>query len=447
MSETANLPKPVPVKKKKKSKKKKFFWIGGILLVLLIVIALILSGKKETLIEVQTEKVSRKNIIQVVTATGKIQSEVKVDISAEVSGEITALPFNEGDDVTKGNLVVKLKSDPYYPRMKEQLASVNAVQSGIQSQEVTLKKNQLELSRVEELYNKGLSSQSDLDNARTNVELVNAEINRTRAQVNQQKAGLSSIQYDISKTTIYSPINGTITKLNNEVGEKVLGTVSNAGNIIMTISDLSRMECQVQVSETDVTQIKLGDTSRVQIDAFPDRVFNGYVYEISNSATAKGTGTQEEVVNFTVKIRIIDKSVDLRPGMSCTADIEVAKKENILAIPIQCVTTREDDYNPLDKDKKDKDKMPENLSRESEKKTEMKVKPKEIVFTVDNSAAKKKEVKTGISNSEYIEIIDGLKEGDEIVKGSFKAINKDLYDAAKIKVNNTNKNNMRRDDA
>jgi HlyD family secretion protein len=289
------------------------------------------------------------------------------------------------------------------------------------------------------LYNKGLASSSDLETAQATVDGTLAQMNTVRAQINQQKASLSSVEYDLSKTTIYSPMSGTVTQLNNEKGEKVLGTSFNLGSQIMTVSDLSKMEAQVEVSETDVTLISIGDTARIQVDAFPNRIFNGYVYEIANTATAKGTGTQEEVVNFIVKIRILNEGFDLRPGMSCSVDVEVEKKENVLAVPIQSITTRDDDSSGMMKMNEEKKDQPENLTTKTENKSLKKNKPKEVVFLIENGLSKKKEVKSGISNDTYIEIADGLKEGDEVVKGSFKAINKDLEDGTKIKVNNEKK--------
>jgi len=423
-------PSPMPVKKKKKKSRKKLLWILGLLLTAAIVTAVLVSSKKENLVTVQTEKIQKRNITQIVTATGKIQSETQVNISAEVSGEIVSLPFKEGDEISKGALLVKIKQDAYLPQIQEQNAAVKVAESNIEISEVALKRNQQEFERIEQLYSKGLATQSDLDNAQNNLDQTMAQINSNRAQVNQQRTGLSRIRYDISKTTIYSPMNGTVTQLNNELGEKVLGTISNQGSDIMVISDLSKMECQVEVGETDVTQVKIGDTAKVQIDAFGDKIFNGYVYEISNTAQAKGMGTQDEVVNFLVKIRILNNEVDLRPGMSCTVEIEVEKRNNVLSVPIQSVTTREE--------MKGEDTMGdnENLSRESEVKQTKKMRPKEIIFVVDSSMAKKEIVKTGISDDTYIEIIDGVKEGQEVVKGSFKAINKELDEGTKVKVDN-----------
>jgi HlyD family secretion protein len=440
MSEEKAILKPVVSNnKKKKAKKKKVLWIVIIAVVLLIVISVVVSSKKEKIIEVQTEKVARKNLTQVVTATGKIQSETKVNISAEVSGELVELPYKEGDEVKKGDLLVKIKPDAYYPQLKQQNAGVKVQESNLKTQEVNLKKYQLELNRIKELNNKGLASTSDLENAQTNYDATIAQMNTIRAQINQQKAALSSVEYDLSKTTIYSPMSGTVTQLNNEKGEKVLGTSYNIGSQIMTISDLSKMEAQVEVGETDVTMINIGDTARIQIDAFPNRVFNGVVYEIANTAKSKSTGTQEEVVNFVVKIRIQNEGFDLRPGMSCSVDVEVERKDNVIAIPIQSVTTRDDDSASMKKMNEENKDTPENLTNSKENKVNKRIKPKEVVFVIENGVAKKKEVKTGISNDTYIEITEGLTEGVEVVKGSFKAINKELDEGLKVKVDNEKK--------
>lgn len=431
MSEANQQVKPVPVNKKRKSKKKKFIVMGIIFLVIVIVIAVIASSKKEKMTEVQTEKVKKHNITQVVTATGKIQAETKVIISSEISGEIVSLPFKEGEEVKKGDLVVKIKQDAYAPQIQEQNAQINVAESNLKINEVAVQKTKLEYDRIQELQKKGLASTADLDNSRLAYEQSLAQLNSNRASVNLSKSGLGRIRYDLSKTTLYAPMSGTVTQLNNEVGEKVLGTSYNQGTGIMTISDLASMECQIDVSETDVTLINIGDTARIQVDAFPNRVFAGYVYEIANTATSKGVGTQEEVVNFIVKVRIIDKDNELRPGMSCTVDVEVEKKNNVIAVPIQSITVRED----MNMNNNQMDAENENLQRKENKK-DKKIKPQEIVFIVENGTAKKKNVKTGISDDTYIEITEGLEENLEVVKGSYKAITKDLEENSKVKVDN-----------
>lgn len=438
---------PVQIKKKKKKGKKKLIWILALLIIIIIVIASIVSGNKEELISVQTEKIVPRNITQIVTATGIVQSETEVKISSEISGELISLPFKEGEEVKKNDLLVKIKQDAYSPQLQEQNASIEVAESNLKYNEVVLKKYKLELDRIKELNQKGLASQSDLDNAQINYDQTLAQINTNSAQINQQKTGMARINYDISKTTIYSPIDGTVTQLNNETGEKVLGTISNQGSNILIISDLTKMECQVEVGESDVAQVNIGDTAKIEIDAYPDRVFLGYVYEIANTASSTGQGTQDQVVNFIVKVRILNNDVDLRPGMSCTVDIEVEKKANVLAVPIQCVTTR-DESKPSGMsmgDGEDEEEN-ENLRRESEEKQLKRIKPKEVIFIVDNKTSKKLEVKTGISDDSYIEVTEGVSEGQEVVKGSFKAINKDLEDGSKVEVDNELKKKKKSDD-
>jgi HlyD family secretion protein len=430
MSEAKVQTSPLPKAKRRKKKSRKGLIIGLVLFVVfIIVIAVVISGGKEQAMEVQVEPVQKRNIVQTVTATGKVQSEIQVDISAEVSGEIISLPYKEGDEVTQGSMVVKIKPDVFMPQLQQQQAGVNVQQRNLESQEVTLRKFELEYDRIKQLYDKGLSTQSELDLAKSNVDQTMAQMNMVRAQINQQQAAVNSVKYDISKTTINSPINGTVTSLNNEPGEKVLGTISNQGSNIMTISDLSKMECQVEVGETDVAKVKVGDTARVEIDAFPDKKFNGVVYEVGNSAQTTAQGTQEEVVNFIVKIRIVDNMVDLRPGMSCTAYIEVEKKDNVLSVPIQSVTIREEE-----KEEEDSEGETGNENLFMQNKSGQDEKPQEVVFIVENGVAKMKPVKAGISDDAYIEITEGLGDGEQVVKGSFKAINSDLENDMKVKI-------------
>lgn len=428
--------KPVLSVSRKKKKRKRTLIILSLIFILIIVLVVILSGKKEKVVEVQTEKVSTRNITQIVTATGKVQAEKKVNISAEVSGEIIELPYKEGDYVRQNDLVVKIKPDQYYPQIKQQEAAIKVQESNLKALQVNLRKNELDLNRIKELRGKGLASQSDLDNIQAAYDATLADINTSYAQINQQQAALSSVQYELSKTTIYAPMSGVLTQRNNEVGEKVLGTMSNMGNNILTISDLSSMECDVEVGETDVTLLSLGDTANIEIDAFPNVIMRGTIFEIANTATAKNTGTQEEVVNFIVKIRIINEGYDLRPGMSCSVDIEVEKKENVLSVPIQSVTTRDEDSVKQTGIVTDN---PELTTKKSDEKEDKKLKPKEIVFVIENGVVKKRTVKTGISDISYIEILEGLSGNEEIVKGSYKAINKDLEDNVKVKINNEKK--------
>lgn len=429
-----------PVVKKKKSKKLLLFSIIGVI-ILLIVIAVIASGKKDKIVTVQTEKVSKRNITQVVSGTGTINPEIKVDISAEISGEIVQLPFKEGDTVKKGDLLVKIKAETYGARINQQQAGVQYSRTQVEVAENNLRKAELELQRTQQLFQSGLVSQSDLDNARIAYEVAVSNVKSSNANVRQNLAMLQQSSQDLSKATIRSNMDGIVTALNNELGEKVVGTQQMAGTVIMTVSDLAVMDAEIEVSETDITNVKLGDTADVEVDAFPDRIIKGYVYEISNSAKSKGQGTQEQVVNFIVKIRIIDKDVQLKPGMSCNAEIKVNSKTDIISIPIQCVTAREEEKNEETSD--------EDVKRKSEENLKKKEKPREVVFIVEEgtpSKVKIVQVKTGISDDRYIEILEGLTYDQIVVKGPYKAISKELDEGTVIKIDNEVKKKTDKED-
>ena len=391
--------------------------LGLVVVALLLIV--FLGSKREPIIAVQIEKVKARTLTQVVTATGKIQPEVQVKISPEVSGEIVELPVKEGDHVRKGDLLLKIKPDVYIA-MRDQFAA------GLQQAKATLDKAKADYDRSIVLFHKGLQAQSDFDLAKSNLE-------SNQANYLQAKASLDQAQENLRKTTITSPMDGTVSPLNSEKGERVLGTAQFQGTEVMTIADLSRMEARVNVSENDVTLIKVGDTARISVDAFPDRKINAVVYEIANTAQTTGAGTQEEVTNFTVKMRVLDKDIALRPGMSMTADIETETKQNVLSVPIQSVTTRAPKMEMKPED------QTVQVSNPSSQKPKQESKPREIVFVVENGVAKAVPVKRGISSDAYVEISEGVKEGMDIVSGSYKAINRELEDGAKVRIEEAKK--------
>lgn len=427
------------VKKVKKKKKKLLLFsiIGAV--IVLIIIAIVVSGGKEKLVTVQTEKVLKRNITQVVSGTGVIQPVTKVDISAEVSGEIVQLPITEGQTVKKGDLLVKIKADIYSERVQQQRAGVNYSRSQVEVAENNVKKTEMELQRIQMLYDKGLVPQADIDNAKIAYEVAQSQLKSALANVNQNVAMLRQSSQDLTKATIRSPMDGVVSQLNSELGERVVGTATMAGTTIMTISDLSVMDAEIEISETDVTQVKLGDTATIEVDAFPEKQIKGVVYEIANTATSKGLGTQEQIINFIVKVRIVDKDVALKPGMSCNADIKVDSKNDVLSVPIQCLTAREDMEKNENGETEDDEESPKRVSDESSKKKD---KPQEVVFVVQDGSppgVKIVPVKTGISDDRYIEITEGLNADMEIIKGPYKAISKDLEENSKIKIDNETK--------
>lgn len=403
----------------KKSKKKKiiiFSILGSVVAVLVLVV--ILGSQKVPIIPVQTEKVERRTLTQFVTATGKIYPEVQVIITPEVSGEVIHLAVRDGQKVKKNEVLLKIKPDFYAARRDQMVA-------GVTSSTASLNRLRSDYNRIKDLYEKKLVSDAELEQSRTAYEV-------SKAQYDQAKATLNQTEEDLMKTTIHAPMEGTVTQLKIETGERVLGTSQFQGTAVMTVADLSRMECRVDVGENDIVLISIGDTARIDIDAFPNRKFNGVVYEIANTAKTKGFGTQEEVTNFEVKIRIIDKDVLLRPGMSMTAKIETDRRQNVLTVPIQSVTTR---MPKKDEKKTEGDESPDVVIvtlEKLKKKDEPTV--KEVVFLYNEGTAKMVEVKRGISDDSYIEIIEGLDEDDKVISGSFKAISRELEDGSKVKL-------------
>ena len=328
--------------KTKKSKKKLFIFGGiGLLLVILLVVAFV-GGNKEEIVSVQTEKVEKRTITQTVAATGKINPEFKVVINPEVTGEIIQLPVKEGDLVKKGDLLIRIKGDQYVAQNERLEANLQSAKANLKMREAELTKVELDYNRIKELYSKGLSSDSELETSRSNYLSTKAAYQAAEANVAQSEASLKEIMDQISKTAIRSPMDGVVTKLNVELGERVFGAGFSMGSDIMTISDLRNIEAVVEVDENDVVLVSVGDTATIKVDAFKDQEFTGIVSEIGNSANTTGLGTQQEVVNFEVKIKLIDPKNSLRPGMSCTADIETETIENVLSVPIQSVTTRSD---------------------------------------------------------------------------------------------------------
>lgn len=410
---------------KTKSKKKLFIFGGLGLLIVVLLVVVFAAGSKEEIILVTTEKVEKRTITQTVAATGTIEPEFKVVITPEVTGEIIELPVKEGDQVKKGQLLIRIKGDQYKAQKEQLEAGLQSAKASLKIREAELQKITSDYNRIKELHSKKLASDAEKETAEANYLTAKASYDAAVANVLQSEARLKEVLESLYKTTIYSPMDGIITSLNVELGERVLGSGFTQGTEIMTVSDLKNIEAVVEVDENDVVLISKGDTAIVKVDAFKDKEFRGVVTQIGNSAKTKGLGTQEQVVNFEVKIKLLNPDDKLRPGMSCTADIQTETVSNVLAVPIQSVTIRS--------------KSPEKPAEEGEDVVERKTngkddKPKEIVFIVEDAKAKSVEVTTGISDADYIEIKSGLKGGEDVVSGSYRAISRELQDGSKVRV-------------
>jgi len=420
-------------KNNKKKSKKKLFIFGGIgLLVIVLIVIVFVGGGKEDIILVQTEQIEKRDITQTVTATGTINPEFKVVITPEVTGEIISLPVEEGDFVKKGDLLIRIKGDQYQAQKERLEANLKSSEANLQIRDAELNRVTLEYNRMKELHSKGLASDSELEAAESNFLTSQASYDGAEANVLQSKAQLREVLETLYKTTIYAPMDGTITQLNVELSERVLGSGFSQGTNIMTVADLSNMEAVVEVDENDVVLVSVGDTARVSIDAFGDEEFKGIVSQIGNSAQSTGFGTQEQVVNFEVKIKLIDVDPKLRPGMSCNADIETETVYNVISVPIQSVTVRAD--LPEEKSDSTKNNLDEKENGNKRKKDGKRDEPEEVVFLVDNGKAKIVKVESGISDDDYLEIKEGLDGGEVVISGSYRAISRELEDGSKVRV-------------
>lgn len=418
----------------KKSKKRVIILISTIVVLFLLIFLAFFSGNRNEVIAVITSKVERRTITQTVSAVGKIDPETKVKISSETSGEIIFLGVREGDTVKAGQLLVRIKPDIFETQLEQFKSAAEAAKLQTEAQLAEKIRAENELKRITELYKKEFASKQDFEAAKANFERALATYNASLANYSQALAQYKQMQKSFERTTIYSPINGVVTKLEVEKGEKVVGTAQMAGTTIMEIADLSTMNAIVEVNENDIVYVKIGDTANIEIDAIPDEFFKGIVVETGHSAITTQNLTQDQVTNFKVKIRLQSPDRRLRPGMSCNVEIVTLRKENVLAVPLQAVTIR------LDEGTLKPDLQSGSIEKVNEKDEKpIKSNPPSVVFLNDKGKAKMVKVKTGISDKGFIEILDGLKEGQEVISGSFMAVSKLLKDGSPIKIQSRNK--------
>ena len=338
--------------KPKKGRKIIVFSVIGVAVAGLTTAAIL--RKREAVITIQTEKVTRRDLVEKVVANGKIQPVLQVKISPEVSGEIIDLPVKEGQAVNKGDLIVKIKPDFYLAQLHQCDAGYESALASKAQAQANLEKATADFKRNKDLFDHKLLSESDYIGFKAAYDVAQAQVESAVHQVESAKATVASAQDSLDKTTIVSPLKGTVSKLNSRKGERVLGTVQNVGTEIMTIADLNAMEARVDLGEDDVVLIAPGQKAQLEVDAFKDRKFKGIVTEIANSSKDSGaltsSSTSQEATKFEVRIRVQEKE-DFRPGMSVTAEIETRYRTNVLTVPIASVTSRL----PKDKDKDKKE--------------------------------------------------------------------------------------------
>src|SRR6059058_1192115 len=445
MHQTVSTPVPAPLTaKQRRARRKKQIIFGSVGLIVLCIVASIICNKRDKPIPVTTEKAIRKTIVQTVSATGKVQPETEVKISPEVAGEIIELPVEDGKRVKQGDLLVRIKPDSYKALVEQQEAAISAAKATNLQQKATMLKTEHDFKRAEDLFSKKLISEQEYNAAEAAYDVAKNTYESSLHEIERAQAGSSQARDQLSKTTIYSPIDGTITILNSKLGERLVATGQFAGTEVMRVADLGHMEARVDVNENDVVNVKNGDKANVKIDAYGDRKFHGIVYQIANTGKTTGAGTQEEVTNFEVKIRIDDHDVTLKPGLSCTADIETDMVKDVVAVPMQAVTIRTGDSNlsPEEIEKKkqktaqrDKgDNSADYVNERQEKATQKEEHEKiaKVVFLKKGGKAQMVKVTTGISDDTYMEIKSGVQPGDEVVSGSYSAISRKLKDSAKL---------------
>ena len=400
--------------------KKKKVWIPISISIIIAVWYFIFKSDSEKVIYVDAEKVELRNIVQKVNASGKIQPEEAVQITSTITGWITEITVVEGDTVKPGQHLISIDEKQIRPTYN------NAV-SQVKSSEANLKKVKAQMDRTISLFSEKLISQQEL-------EQIEASYQIATSQAEQSKANLLSAQDQLSKTRLTAPKYGIVISITKEEGEMAVGGMFNPG-VLMTIADLSRMEVEVDVNENDVVNIEVGDTTEIEIDAYPDTTFYGLVSEIAHSALSLNMGSQQQVTNFKVKVKMLSVPGKIRPGMSSTVNIITKTIKNITSIPIQSLTSRPDNYMKIEKNiKSDKRKWGNNSD---EKNNFTKAKPVDVVFVLEDEFNEEKAiegkkyaiikpVKMGISGENYYSIEDGVKVGDIIVTGGYRLISKDL---------------------
>jgi HlyD family secretion protein len=389
---------------------------------------------KENRVAIRVTPAAVRDITQTVSATGKIRPEVEVKISPEVAGEIIELPVIDGQHVNKGDLLVKIRPDNYIASVRQAEAGLSSAQADSLERKSQMLNDALDFHRSEDLYKKRLVSDTDYKAAQTKSLMSDAAYESSLHRIAAQQSALEQAKVLLDKCVIYSPIDGTISALNSELGERVVATGDFAGTEVMRVANLDSLEARVDVNENDIVNVKLGDSVRVHVDAYPGHVFEGKVKRIASTATIQNQGTQQEVTNFEVRVQILHPDLQVRPGMSTTVEIETQIAAQVVAVPIQSVTVRDRNTGKTPDQMKDEQLADQggvantDLERKERKKLER------VVFVKAGETVKMIPVETGIADDNYLQIISGLKVGDLVVSGPYTAISKDLKDGAKVEI-------------
>lgn len=443
-----------------------------LLIITVVLIVFVIIGKaagwfgKGDVIKVAAEKVKKRNIIETVTASGKIEPETEVKISPDVSGEIVELPVKVGDRVTKGQLLAKIKPEIYESLLERANAAVNTARSQLMSAKARLNQTKSQLDNAEinynrnkKLFEKKLISNAEFENIESGYEVSKGEkeaavqnVKSAEYNVTSSEAALKESRDQLLKTTILAPADAIISKLNSRKGERVVGTSQFAGTEIMSLSNLNEMQVNVNVNESDIVRVNMNDTAVIEVDAYPDKKFKGLVTEVANTANTIGASA-DQVTNFTVRMRILKESYSdligkdnstkpvFFPGMSATVEIQTKRVTKVLSVPIQAVTTRDTTEKKPKTGKKEKEGEKEidmdetgQMTQETLEDTTKNKNKTECVFVITNGKVKLKPVKIGIQDLNYMEIISGLSDSDKVVTAPYNALSKTLKEGSSVEV-------------
>jgi HlyD family secretion protein len=392
------------------------------------------SLNKEKRVTIRVQSVAIRDITQTVSATGKVRPEVEVKISPEVAGEITELPVIDGQEVKKGDLLVKIRPDNYIAQVRQAEAGLSSAQADALERKSQMLNDQLDYQRSQDLFQKRLVSESDFKAAQTKSLMSNAAYESALHRIAAQQSALEQSKVLLDKTVIYSPIDGTISALNSELGERVVATGDFAGTEVMRVANLDSLEARVDVNENDVVNLKLGDPVRVHVDAYPGHIFHGTVKRIASTATIQNQGTQQEVTNFEVRIEVTHPDLKVRPGMSTTVEIETRTAPQAISVPIQSVTVRDKETGKTADQMKDEQLSDQGGVATTDFERKERRKLERVVFVKVGDTVKMVRVETGIADDNYLQIASGLKVGDLVISGPYTAISKDLKDGSKIEL-------------
>ncbi len=439
---------------------KKIIWLTLTGITLVIIIVSLKTCGSVAVTDVSAELPSKRNITEIVSANGKIQPEVEVKISSDVSGEIIEMLVKEGDAVKKGQLLCRIKPDTYESALDRVNASVNSSKANLQNTKAQLEQAKANYASAQAAFNRNKklfdqnaispqefeTSKAQYESALATVKAAEETVKGAEFNINSAEASLKEANENLSRTMIYSPVDGTVSKLNVEKGERVQGVQGFQGTEIMKLANLNEMEVNVEVNENDIIKVKKGDTSLIEVDAYRDKKFKGIVTEIANSANTSGV-TADQVTNFSVKIRILQESYasmisglnnsPFRPGMSAAVEIQTKKITNALSLPIMSVTTRIDSTQIKKAENKEMNSEVE-ISNDLEEKQKSKEapKPEEVVFVYQDGKVKQVKVKTGIQDNDFIHIVSGITEKDQVITAPYGAVSKKLKDGMQVNLKN-----------